>query len=104
LPPFYRDEHLFVDLLRQVVKLDSETIRLTRKQYKVLVLLVKHAGEVVSREIFLTQIWGHVPKPGPRRVDVHVNGLRKRLGIYAEQYIETVVGAGYRFQPASPRG
>jgi hypothetical protein len=54
--------HLFVDLRQQVVILDSETVRLTRLQYRVLALLVKHGGEAVSRTIILKQIWGDVPK------------------------------------------
>ena len=99
--PSYRDRHLYVDLRQQLVILDNETVTLTRMQYRVLALLVEHAGEVVPRATLLAQIWGHVPKPRPRRVDAHIRGLRKRLGIYAEQYIETVVGAGYRFRPAA---
>jgi DNA-binding response OmpR family regulator len=102
--PFYRDEHLFVDLHHQVVTLDSEIVRLTRLQYRVLALLVEHAGEVVPRAIFLTQIWGHLPELSPRQLDPHLNRLRRKLGIYADLYIETVVGIGYRFRPfQSPR-
>ena len=69
-------------------------------QYQVLAVLVEHAGEVVPRAIFLTQIWSHVPELRPRQVDVHINALRTKLGIYADQYIETVVGVGYRFRPS----
>jgi len=51
------------------------------------------------------QFRGDARRTSPRRVDAHVSGLRKRLGIYAEQYIETVIGTGYRFRPAfSQRG
>ena len=98
--PFYRDDHLSVDLGKHLVILDSETVRLTRKQYDVLALLVQHAGEVVPRAIFLTQVWGHVPQLSPRQVDIHINSLRKKLGVYADHYIETVMRVGYRFRPA----
>ena len=91
---FYRDEHLFVDLLKQVVTLDSEILALTRMEYRLLAVLVEHAGEVVPRPILLRLT-------GP--VDVHLWRLRKKLGIYAEQYIETVIGAGYRFRPFLPK-
>ena len=97
--PFYRDEHLFVDLRHEVVTVDSETVRLTRMQYRVLALLVKHAGVAVTRSILLMQIWGHAPEMDPRSVDTHVNGLRRKLGPYADQYLETVHGVGYRFRP-----
>ena len=63
-------------------------------EYRLLAVLVEHAGEVVPRPILLRLT-------GP--VDVHLWRLRKKLGIYAEQYIETVIGAGYRFRPFLPK-
>jgi DNA-binding response OmpR family regulator len=98
-PPSFRDEHLYVDLRQQVVILDGETVRLTPVQYRLLALLVKHTGVVVTRPILLMQIWGYAPEMGLRRVDVHFNGLRKKLGKYADQYLETVRGVGYCFRP-----
>jgi two-component system, OmpR family, KDP operon response regulator KdpE len=91
---FYRDEHLIVDLLKQVVTLDSETIALTRMEYLLLAVLVKHAGEVVPQPILMTLT---------PLVDVHLWRLRKKLGKYANQYIEAVTGVGYRFRPFLPR-
>ena len=96
---FYRDEHLFVHLRQQVVMLDGYTVTLTPMQYQVLVLLVHRAGEVVPRATFLRHIWGHKPELSPHRVDVHIHGVRRRLGAYADRYIETVFGTGYRFRP-----
>jgi DNA-binding response OmpR family regulator len=101
--PFYRDAHLFVHLRHQVVMLDGKTITLTGLQYRVLVLLVENAGEVVPRGAFLRQIWGHMPELSPKQVDVHIQALRRILGAYADRYIETVHGVGYRFWPALPR-
>ena len=99
MPPpnqqFYRDEHLFVDLSQQRVMLDSETVTLTRMEYRLLALLVKRAEEVVPRSILLKLT-------GP--LDVHLWRLRKKLGKYGNQYIETVTGIGYRFRPFQPRG
>jgi two-component system, OmpR family, KDP operon response regulator KdpE len=91
---FYRDEHLFVDLLKQVVTLDSEILALTRMEYRLLGVLVKHAGEVVPQPILLMLT---------PLVDVHLWRLRKKLGKYANQYIEAVTGVGYRFRPFLPR-
>jgi len=67
-------------------------------QYEVLAMMVKDAGETVTRAMFLTQIWGHKPELSPRQLDAHIHGLRRKLGVYANQYIETVVGVGYRFR------
>ena len=58
---FYRDEHLFVNLRQQVVIPDSETVRLTPTQYRLLALLVEHSGQVVLRAIILKQIWADAP-------------------------------------------
>ena len=96
----YRDAHLFVDLRNELVTLDGETIRLTRIQYAVLALLVEHAGEAIPRKNILMHIWHHVPELSPRQVDMHINALRRKLGIYADHYIQTVMGVGYRFRPA----
>ena len=46
LSPFYRDEHLYVDLRERVVILDSQVITLTGMEYGLLALLVEHPGEI----------------------------------------------------------
>ena len=95
----YRDEHLTMDFTQQAVLLDSERMTLTRKEYELLALLVQHAGEIIPRDALLMQVWGYSAAIRTRTLDVHVRRLRKKLGGYADQYIETVFGIGYRFQP-----
>src|SRR6516165_1179006 len=46
----YSDEHLYVDLRRELVTLDHQVLALTHKEYCLLLLLVQHAGETLSRE------------------------------------------------------
>lgn len=101
---YYSDAHLLVHLRHQVVILDGRTIALTRVEYRLLALLVQYAGEVVTRPIILMKIWGSAPESGGQRVDQHIHRLRRKLGIYADQYIETVIGIGYRFRPQSSPG
>ena len=72
---------------------------MTRKEYDLLALLVQHAGEIIPREALLMQVWGYGAEIRTRTLDVHVRRLRKKLGGYADQYIETIFGIGYRFQP-----
>lgn len=98
IPP-YRDEHLIVDYDRQSATLDNERMPLTRKEYDLLSLLVRHAGEIIPREALLMQVWGYGGEIRTRTLDVHVRRLRKKLGVYADHYIETIFGIGYRFQP-----
>jgi two-component system alkaline phosphatase synthesis response regulator PhoP len=95
----YRDEHLGLDFAQQAVTLDAERMTLTRKEYDLLALLVQHAGEIIPREALLMQVWGYGADIRTRTLDVHVRRLRKKLGGYADQYIETIFGIGYRFQP-----
>jgi DNA-binding response OmpR family regulator len=95
----YRDEHLAMDFTQQAVILDSERVVLTRKEYELLALLVQHAGEIIPRAALLMQVWGYSTEIRTRTLDVHVRRLRKKLGGYADQYIETIFGVGYRFQP-----
>ena len=97
--PPYRDEHLAMDFAQQTAILDAERMTLTRKEYDLLALLVQHAGEIIPREALLMQVWGYGAEIRTRTLDVHVRRLRKKLGGYADQYIETIFGIGYRFQP-----
>ncbi len=97
--PAYRDEHLSIDFEQQLATLDSQRITLTRKEYDLLALLVQHAGQIIPREALLMRVWGYGSEIRTRTLDVHVRRLRKKLGGYADQYIETIFGIGYRFQP-----
>ena len=99
--PFYRDEHLFVDLRDQLVVLDSQPIPLTRTEYRLLALLAERAGEIVPRAILLLAIWGYGPEVRTRTVGTHIQRLRKKLGKVGKS-IETVMGVGYRFRPLFP--
>jgi DNA-binding response OmpR family regulator len=95
----YRDPHLEVDYRDGTLKLDSRLVVLTRKEYELLAMLARNAGEIIPREILLSRIWGYGKDIRTRTLDVHIRRLRKKLGVYGEQYIETIFGVGYRFQP-----
>jgi DNA-binding response OmpR family regulator len=98
VPP-YSDEHLFMDFSQQTAAVDAQRLVLTRKEYDLLALLVQHAGEIIPRNALLYRVWGYSPEIRTRTLDVHIRRLRKKLGVYADQYIETIFGIGYRFQP-----
>jgi DNA-binding response OmpR family regulator len=97
--PSYRDEHLTLDFEQQAAILDAQRMILTRKEYDLLALLVQHAGEIIPRDALLMRVWGYGADIRTRTLDVHVRRLRKKLGSFADQYIETIFGIGYRFQP-----
>ena len=95
----YQDAHFEIGGADKLVLLDSRRLRLTRKEYELLLLLVEYAGEVVPREILLMQVWGYGTEIRTRTLDVHIRRLRRQLGSYGVPYIETIFGIGYRFQP-----
>jgi DNA-binding response OmpR family regulator len=99
LPFRYQDAHLEIGVADKLALLDSRRLRLTRKEYELLLLLVENAGEVVPREVILMRVWGYGNEIRTRTLDVHIRRLRKQLGSYGAPYIETIFGIGYRFQP-----
>ena len=98
-PDKYQDPHLEVDLVRQTASLESRKLVLTRKEFDLLALLVANAGEIVPRPELLMRVWGYSTEIRTRTLDVHIRRLRKKLGPYSDQCIETIFSIGYRFQP-----
>ncbi len=74
-------------------------IELTSKEFDVLRLLIRHRGEVVTRERLLREVWGYEIPPHSRTVDTHILKLRQKLGDHPDnpKYIAAVWGEGYRF-------
>jgi len=95
----YSDAHLFIDFGREAVLLDSAPVKLTSKSFFLLTYLVRNSGQLIPREMLLRAIWGYSAGIRTRTLDVHIRRLRKHLGSYANTYIETIFGVGYRFQP-----
>jgi DNA-binding response OmpR family regulator len=88
-----------IDFAQCVALLDGGRLTLTRKEYDLLAMLVEHAGEIIPRQVLLMQVWGYSGDVKTRTLDVHIRRLRRKLGRFAELYIETIFGIGYRFQP-----
>lgn len=95
----YKDAHVSVDFGSQAAFVDTRVMTLTRKEYELLATLAGNAGEIVPRDVLLQNIWGYSREIRTRTLDVHIRRLRKKLEPYGEQYIETIFGVGYRFQP-----
>jgi two-component system, OmpR family, alkaline phosphatase synthesis response regulator PhoP len=95
----YRDGRLEVDFEKAAVYLDAVRMVLTRKEYELLSLLVRNAGEIVPRDVLLMQVWGYSREIRTRTLDVHIRRLRRKLSACSDRYIETIFGVGYRFQP-----
>jgi DNA-binding response OmpR family regulator len=89
---------LTVDLGRRQARLGECVTDLSNREFRLLQHLVLHAGEVVSRQRLLADVWGYQFDPGSNVVDVCVRRLRKKLGEDAP--IETVRHVGYRLVDA----
>ena len=74
--------------------INSNEVLLTPKQIEILKLLIENKSEVVSRQLFMTEIWGHSDVT-PRNVDSQINYLKKKLEGFNGQII-SVAGFGYR--------
>ena len=83
---------------RQVFKGGRE-VRMTRKEFDLLVFLVAHRGEVLTRERLLEEVWGYERYPTTRTVDTHIVRLRQKFEAEPEnpRWILTTHGQGYRF-------
>jgi DNA-binding response OmpR family regulator len=91
---------LVVDVPKRRVERDGSDVRLTPKEFDLLVLLMSRPGVVLGREQILGAVWGQERAGDMRTVDTHVRTLRQALGDIAAQprWIETVRGVGYRFR------
>ena len=97
------DEFAFDDVRihrrgRVVFKAGAE-LALTRKEFDLLVYLVEHRGEIVTRDRLLDEVWGYEQFPTTRTVDTHVLRLRQKLERDPDRpaWIVTVHRQGYRF-------
>lgn len=90
---------LTIDRQTRQAALEAEPLTLTARAFGVLEHLMLHAGEIVSRERLLDEVWGWEYAVETRAVDMRIAEIRKMLAVDAGQpgYIETVIGTGYRF-------
>jgi two-component system response regulator QseB len=82
-----------LDLRTRRAATDGRTVDLTAREFTMLEVLIRHAGQVLSREQLLSHVWGYDYDPGSNVVDVYIGYLRRKLG---SNSIETVRGMGYR--------
>jgi two-component system, OmpR family, KDP operon response regulator KdpE len=90
---------LEIDTLRRVVTRDGMAIRLTPKEYDLLVLLARHAGRVVTHRTLLTSVWGPAHEEDLQYLRVFIGQLRQKIERNPGEpwIIRTEPGVGYRF-------
>lgn len=93
----YRLGALLVEPAQYRVEVGGEPVLLTRKEFELLLLLLRNRKLVMTRERILEKVWGYLYDGESRTVDVHIRSLRKKLG-RAGDVIETVRGIGYQIK------
>ncbi|MBE2316775.1 response regulator transcription factor [Solirubrobacter sp. CPCC 204708] len=90
---------LRVELASRRALLDDEELALSRKEFDLLAELVRHAGQVVTREDLIARVWDENWFGSTKTLDVHVGWLRGKLG--DPRWVHTVRGVGFRFEGPS---
>lgn len=90
---------LTIDTVRRLVARDSITLKLTPKEYDLLVLLARHSGRVVTHKTLLTSVWGPAHGDDLHYLRVFIGQLRQKIERNPAQptIICTEAGIGYRF-------
>ena len=96
--PVFKVGDLTVDLVRRMVKLGDNEVKLSPREYEILRTLVKHAGRVLTHQALMREVWGG--RADVQNLRVHVRQLRHKIEPEPEQprYILTETGVGYRLR------
>lgn len=99
--PVFKVDDLSVDLVRRVVKIRDEEVKLSPKEYDLLRAMVQHAGKVLTHKFLLNELWS-VPID-PQYLRVYVRQLRQKIepDPGRPHYIMTETGVGYRLRAPS---
>jgi DNA-binding response OmpR family regulator len=90
-----------IDTDKRSVSINGSEVRLSRKEFEVLALMVTHPGRVFERSVLLERIWGGEAVVDERTVDVHIRWLREKIEPEPSKpaHLLTLRGIGYKFQP-----
>ena len=96
--PVFRSGDLAVDLVRRIVTVRGEEVKLTPREYDLLRLLVAHAGKVLTHKFILRELWG--PEGDVQYLRIYIRALRKKIEAEPERpdHILTEQGVGYRLR------
>ncbi len=96
--PIFETGGLSVDLVKRIVKVDGNEVKLSPKEYEILRVLVQHAGKALTHRFLLDRVWGDTTDVQYLRV--YVRQLRQKIERLPDQpqYITTETGVGYRLR------
>jgi len=96
--PVFRSGDLSVDLVRRIVTVREQEVKLTPREYDLLRLLIAHAGKVLTHKFILREVWG--TETDVQYLRVYIRTLRQKIEADPEQpkLIQTEQGVGYRLR------
>jgi two-component system KDP operon response regulator KdpE len=96
--PVFRSGDLTVDLVRRIVTVGGNEVKLSPREYDVLRLLVAHAGKVLTHKFILREVWGG--DTDVQYLRIYIRALRQKIEADPErpQHIVTETGVGYRLR------
>lgn len=96
--PVFRSGDLAVDLVRRIVTVGGEEIKLSPREYDLLRLLVSHAGKVLTHKFILREVWGS--ETDVQYLRIYIRSLRQKIESDPERprHILTETGVGYRLR------
>jgi two-component system KDP operon response regulator KdpE len=94
----FRSGDLEVDLVRRLVRLRGEDVKLTPKEYDILRMLVAHAGKVLTHRMLMNEVWRG--ETDVQYLRIYVRQLRRKIEADPERprHILTETGVGYRLR------
>ncbi len=98
-------QDLQMDLVGRTVRREAKTIDLTAREFEVLEFLLRHQGQVVSREMLVRDIWKETMRHTPldNVIDVHIARLRRKIDErFAAKLLHTVRGVGFVLKAERP--
>lgn len=95
-----RIKDLTVDVPAHRVLRDDKELGISGKEYDLLVVLARNAGQAVSRAEIMREVWGPTEDEASKKLDMHISWLRRKLGdnVSNPRYISTVRGVGFRLE------
>lgn len=99
-----RTGDLLIDPSQLRVIVADSPVRLRLKEFQLLLSLAREPGKLMSRQRLAAEVWGYEHLASSRTIDVHIRRVRQAIeDSSAFDYIHTVHGVGYRFEPV-PKG
>jgi two-component system KDP operon response regulator KdpE len=104
-PDIFATGQLKVDLAKRLVYLDDREVHLTPIQYRLLSVLIKHAGKVLTHHQILKEVWGPTHMSDAHYLRIYMSQLRQKLEAdpAKPEYLLTESGVGYRLKVSAGR-